>query len=223
MIAYRSGQTSSRRVNSVASLLSVSALGVALFLARPSVAATPDVDTIGQAYPETIRPLLETLCWDCHSTERQKGELDLERFASFADVRRDPSIWPKVADMLADGEMPPKNREQPDAGERDRLIEWIRDFLQAEALTRAGDPGLVLLRRLSNAEYTYTLRDLTGVDSLDAASVFPADGAAGEGFTNTGSALVMSPMLLTKYLDAGKEIANHAVLLPDGFRFSPHT
>ena len=27
------------------------------------------------------------------------------------------------------------------------------------------------------------------------------DGAAGEGFTNTGAALVMSPALLTKYLD----------------------
>ena len=26
----------------------------------------------------------------------------------------------------------------------------------------AGDPGLVLVRRLSNAEYNYTIRDLTG-------------------------------------------------------------
>src|ERR1700716_2987954 len=34
-------------------------------------------------------------------------------------------------------------------------------------------------------------------------------------------ALVMSPSLITKYLDAGKEIASHAVLLPDGIRFSP--
>ena len=33
----------------------------------------------------------------------------------------------------------------------------------------------------------------------------------------------MSPALLTKYLDAAKEIASHAVLLPDGIRFSPST
>ena len=32
----------------------------------------------------------------------------------------------------------------------------------------------------------------------------------------------MSPALLRKYLDAGKEIARHTVLMPDGFRFSPH-
>ena len=29
--------------------------------------------------------------------------------------------------------------------------------------------------------------------------------------------------MLTKYLDAGKEIAKHAILLPDGIRFSPYT
>ena len=54
----------------------------------------------------------------------------------------------------------------------------------------------VVLRRLSNTEYTYTLRDLTGVASLEPAREFPIDGAAGEGFTNTGNALVMSPALL---------------------------
>src|SRR5262249_15342800 len=58
---------------------------------------------------------------------------------------------------------------------------------------------------------------------LDPAKEFPADGAAGEGFTNTGNALVMSPPLVTKYLDAAKGIADHAVLLPDGIRFSPST
>src|SRR5690606_16579951 len=73
-----------------------------------------------------------------------------------------------------------------------------------------------------NAEYTYTIRDLTGVP-LSPAREFPADSAAGEGFTNTGAALVMSPSLLTKYFDAGKEVARHAVLLPDGVRFSSST
>jgi hypothetical protein len=81
------------------------------------------------------------------------------------------------------------------------------------ALANAGDPGPVVLRRLSNHEYTYTLRDLTGVDSLDPAREFPVDGAAGEGFTNAGAALVMSPALLTKYLDAAKEVAAHLVLV----------
>ena len=130
--------------------------------------------------------------------------------------------WQKVAEMLGNGLMPPEDAEQPTEAERAQLQKWVDEYLAIEARARRR-PGRVILRRLSNAEYTYTLRDLTGVESLDPAREFPADGAAGEGFTNTGSALVMSPALVTKYLDAAKEVASHAVLLPDGFRFSPHT
>ncbi|MCX6378637.1 MAG: DUF1587 domain-containing protein, partial [Armatimonadetes bacterium] len=91
---------------------------------------------------------------------------------------------------------------------------------KADARTRATDPGSVPLRRLSNAEYNNTIRDITGVD-LQPAREFPADGAAGEGFTNASESLsAISPTLFTKYFKAARDIAEHAVLLPDGFRFS---
>src|SRR5439155_10602776 len=119
------------------------------------------------------------------------------------------------------GEMPPKDKPQPTAEERKRLIEWVRGFLDAEARARAGDPGYVPLRRLGNAEYDRTIHQLTGVD-LRPTREFPADGAGGEGFTNAAESLSdISPALFTKYLNAAKAIAEHAVLLPDGFRFSP--
>src|SRR5437867_11537434 len=117
--------------------------------------------------------------------------------------------------------MPPKGKAQPLAEERKQLVTWVRGFLDAEARARAGDPGHVPLRRLSNAEYNATVRDLTAVD-LQPAREFPADGAAGEGFTNAAEALAdVSPALLGKYLNAAKDVADHAVLLPDGLRFSP--
>ncbi|HEV8069424.1 MAG TPA: DUF1592 domain-containing protein [Planctomycetaceae bacterium] len=177
---------------------------------------------IGSEYAYAIRPLMTRYCLACHSTAKQTGDLDLERFVSLKQVRRDTKVWLKVAEMLDNGEMPPKGAKQPTAAERKHLRGWVDRYLHAESLAQAGDPGPVVLRRLSNAEYTYTIRDLTGVD-LNPARDFPTDGAAGEGFTNTGNALVMSPALLTKYFDAGREIAQHAVLLPDGFRFSPST
>ena len=68
-----------------------------------------------------------------------------------------------------------------------------------------------LLTRLENCPTTC---------DLNPAREFPSAGAAGEGFTNAGSALVMSPAMLRKYLDAGKEIARHAVLLPLTMTFS---
>ncbi len=165
------------------------------------------------------RALLQTHCLNCHSTEKQKGDLDLEAY----DIQKEPHIWENVLEQIEMDEMPPKKEKQFSPTEKKQLTDWVRGTLDQIALANAGDPGSVVLRRLSNMEYTYTLRDLTGVESLDPAREFPVDGAAGEGFTNAGAALVMSPALLTKYLDAAKEVAAHAVFTPHGMRWSAST
>jgi hypothetical protein len=178
-------------------------------------------DALDAEYERDVRPLLKRFCLECHSTKQKKGELDLERFAKLEDVQRDPQAWQNVDHMLGSGEMPPEDSKQPSAQQRKHLLGWVRNYLRTEARARAGDPGPVVLRRLNNAEFTYTIRELTGVE-LDPTREFPVDGAAGEGFTNTGDALAMSPALSRKYFQAGKEIARHAVLSPDGFHFSRH-
>jgi Protein of unknown function (DUF1592)/Protein of unknown function (DUF1588)/Protein of unknown function (DUF1587)/Protein of unknown function (DUF1585)/Protein of unknown function (DUF1595) len=190
---------------------------------RQVVAAEPGAKELEQSYGGDIRPLIARYCQKCHSGDRTEADVDLGVVATWNDVRKHPETWQKVGQMLDSAQMPPKDEPQPTVAERKKLDDWVRGYLTMEAKSRAGDPGRVVLRRLSNAEYTYTLRDLTGVGALDPAKEFPVDGAAGEGFTNTGNALVMSPALVTKYLDAAKGIANHAVLLPDGFAFSPNT
>lgn len=178
---------------------------------------------LAREYRERIRPLVATYCAGCHSTKDKKGDLDLERFGALDDIRKDARPWLHVVEQIETGEMPPNKKPQPTDAEKTALIRWTRAMLDAEARARAGDPGPLIPRRLSNAEYTYTLRDLTGVGTLQPAREFPADGAAGEGFTNAAQALVMSPALVAKYLDAAKGVAAHAVLLPDGIRFSPGT
>ncbi|MCA9231441.1 MAG: DUF1592 domain-containing protein [Planctomycetales bacterium] len=202
-------------------MLSAAAL-LALLLA-PTVVAKEKLNLEQQEkeYLATAFPLVRQYCLDCHSTDAREGELDLERFSSFDQVRRDSQAWQKIASMLSNGEMPPADSPQLEPREKQLLQDWVQKFLDAEARANAGDPGPVVLRRLNNAEYTYTIRDLTGVQ-LSPTHEFPADGAAGEGFTNTGNALAMSPALVAKYLEAAKGIADHMVLLPEGFRFSPH-
>lgn len=209
----------------IASIVTASLLAVALLSLPRQVtqADEPNVKSLEQAYVPDIQPLVKRYCHECHSGDLIEAEIDLGSFTTWADVRKHPRAWQKVGEMLESGQMPPKDSPQPTEAERATLQKWVRGYLTAEASARAGDPGRVVLRRLSNAEYTYTLRDLTGVAALDPAHEFPVDGAAGEGFTNTGNALVMSPALLTKYLDAAKEVSSHAILLPDGIRFSPLT
>ncbi|MFM8420438.1 MAG: DUF1587 domain-containing protein, partial [Verrucomicrobiota bacterium] len=172
---------------------------------------------------DAVRPVLQEFCLGCHSTEKQKGELDLERLLAGGEHRKDTKVWESVIEQVELGEMPPKDKPQLGPEARARLLGWCRSLIEELGLEQAGDPGPVVLRRLSNAEYTHTLHDLTGVATLDPAREFPVDGAAGEGFVNTGQSLVMSPALLDKYLDAAKQVAAHLVLLPDGVRFSPHT
>jgi hypothetical protein len=193
---------------------------VALNAAQAQDAAA--FERLGERFSGDIRPLLEQHCLDCHASEVREGELDLERFGSLAEIRRDPAAWQKVAEILANSEMPPEGSPQLSTEQKQTLQRWLNDYLHAEARANAGDPGPVALRRLNNAEYTYTIRDLTGVP-LDPAREFPVDGAAGEGFTNTGIALAMSPALAEKYFAAARKVAEHAVLLPDGVAFSHRT
>ncbi len=80
---------------------------------------------------------------------------------------------------------------------------------------------MVMARRLSNAEYNYTIRDLTGVD-IQPAREFPVDPANEAGFDNTGESLAMSPALIKKHLEAARRVAEHLVLKPQGFAFAPH-
>ncbi|WP_367874448.1 DUF1592 domain-containing protein [Luteolibacter sp. Populi] len=184
----------------------------------------PAVAMAGEAeFAAGIRPLMKEYCISCHSAEKHKGDLDLERFETLDAAMREPKVWQQVVEQIESGEMPPEKKRQPSAEQRQQLLDWAKGSLLEWARAHAGDPGPVVLRRLSNAEYTWSLRDLTGVEALDPAREFPVDGAAGEGFTNAGAALGMSPALVGKYLEAAKEVAGHAVLLPDGIAFSPST
>ena len=112
--------------------------------------------------------------------------------------------------------MPP-----PPAEARQQVIDWIQAVRAEEIRKNAGDPGLVLARRLSNAEYNYTIRDLTGQD-MQPTREFPVDPANPAGFDNSGESLTMSSALLNKYLQAARGVADHMVLTPDGIDFAPY-
>lgn len=204
-----------------------SARGIAVFFVgclswfAPSVGrAAGNTDDAHAAFASQVGPLLARYCHECHAGDAVEGDVNLASFGTPADMRKQIKVWQRAAEVINDGQMPPPDADQPTDAERDLLRQGLRAFLAAEAVRHAGDPGHVVLRRLNNAEYTWTIRDLTGVAALDPAREFPTDAGAGEGFTNTGQSLVMSPALVAKYLDAAKAVADHAVLLPDGFRFS---
>jgi hypothetical protein len=181
----------------------------------------PGARELDRGFAETVRPFLETYCFGCHG-EKQKGKLDLRPYSSREAVVKDYRRWETVLEKLKAAEMPPEEAErQPTTELRQRVMAWIQATRRYEARRNADDPGPVLARRLSNAEYDYTIRDLTGVD-IQPAREFPVDPANEAGFDNSGESLAMSPALLKKYFEAARDVAEHVVLTPEGFVFAPH-
>ena len=172
-------------------------------------------------FAQTVRPFVNTYCVSCHGSTNPAAQFDLKGYVSAAEAVRDHARWALLADRLTAQEMPPKAMKQPPGDERKQVIEWVEAMRRHEAQKNAGDPGLVLARRLTNAEYNYSIRDLTGVD-LRPTREFPVDPTNPAGFDNSGESLTMSPALLNKYLQAAREISNHLVLKPTGFDFAPH-
>jgi hypothetical protein len=192
------------------------------FLAAPLVASeTTEVD-LERKFTGTVRPFVDTYCITCHGKEKPKADFDLSPYSTVDAVVRDHGHWELVLEKLQAAEMPPEKAKQHPAPKlRKDVIEWLHALRRHEAKKNAGDPGPVLARRLSNAEYDYTIRDLTGVD-IRPTKEFPVDPANQAGFDNSGESLAMSPALVKKYLQAARTVADHLVLKPEGFAFAPH-
>jgi mono/diheme cytochrome c family protein len=192
--------------------------------------ASSSQDTPGRTAPVTradgfqtgVKPFLQTYCFGCHSGNQPAAGLDLTSYSDRDSVVRDQRRWNLVLARLKAGEMPPAQaRQRPTSAQVQSVTEWIEATAADEAARHPGDPGVVLARRLSNAEYDYTIRDLTGVD-IRPTKEFPVDPANQAGFDNSGESLAMSPALIKKYLDATRLVASHIVFGPGGFSFAPY-
>jgi Protein of unknown function (DUF1592)/Protein of unknown function (DUF1588)/Protein of unknown function (DUF1587)/Protein of unknown function (DUF1585)/Protein of unknown function (DUF1595) len=190
-------------------------------IAVPMNAAAPPGAGVERGFTETVQPFLNSYCTSCHGGAKPAAQLDLRQYSTTASVVQDFSRWNRVLARLAAKEMPPKAVKQPPDEARQQVIDWIQATWTNEARLHDGDPGVVLARRLSNSEYNYTIRDLTGVD-IRPAREFPVDPANQAGFDNSGESLAMSPALLNKYLLAARDVADHMFLNPNGFDFAPH-
>ncbi len=188
--------------------------------ALPAAAADTDAH-LSESYSGQIHPLLVKTCGKCHGETPKDNDLDLAGLTTAESLFAKPAVLADVAGRLLDGDMPPRKATQPTQAEREALLNWVQGALDFSASAKAGDPGPVTLRRLTNNAYDNAIRDLTSVDIRPTrAGEFPPDSVGGEGFANVGEAMPMNPGLVERYHDAARYVAARAVLLPAGFRFS---
>lgn len=202
-----------------AALLLLYAFSARVVFADPT--SGQSIAKLERQFESTVQPFVADHCLDCHDSEQPEAQLDLSLFKSLADVRQAHPTWRIVLQRLAAHEMPPAESDRPNPQTLNAVTDWITALRNFDAHRNAGDPGLVLARRLSNAEYNYSIRDLTGVD-LEPTKTFPVDPANEAGFDNSGESLNMSPALLNKYLAAARMVANHMVFALESLRFASH-
>lgn len=174
-------------------------------------------------FRDRVVPFVAAYCAECHGEKLAEAQLNLTKYRTAEAAADDFRQWEHVVTFVERGEMPPEAAsKQPAPEERKAFLATLREVFAGEAKRLAGDPGSVLPRRLTNAEYDHTIRDLTGVDIHPTRS-FPIDPAAGEGFNNTGEALAMSPSLVHKLYGAAQQVADHAVMTTSGVVFAPYS
>jgi hypothetical protein len=152
---------------------------------------------------------LKTHCLKCHSGEKAKADLKLDGYTDDAGLLKDRKVWQRVIDSVKSGEMPPVNRPQPTATEREQFLKVVDGVFERHDRTAKPDPGRVTMRRLNRNEYNNTIRDLVGVD-FNPAEDFPSDDV-GHGFDNIGDVLTLPPVLLERYLAAAETIMARAI------------
>ena len=150
-------------------------------------------------------------CLECHSSQMPKGELDLEIMLTPGQFQRYYPEWSSVLDRVAQGEMPPAEADQPSPQEKLELTELIAETIRNESAQGSGDPGAVIMRRLTRGEYHHVIKDLTGL-TLDFWDLLPGDAVGGEGFASHGQVQFVQSSDLERYLDAAKAIAARMVI-----------
>ena len=197
-------------------------LPLAFVASRAHAADSTVPNQLERRFRDTVQPFLQTYCLKCHGKEKPRGSLDLSAFTTMEAFATDHRRRDAIVERLHSATMPPAQaKQQPKDEARRAVTDWMSAVRGYVAKRDAGDPGPVPARRLSNAEYDYTIRDLTGVD-LRLTKEFPVDPANQAGFDNTAESLAMTPALLKKYLEASRLIADHLVLKPEGFAFASH-
>jgi len=176
---------------------------------------TPGSPATVDGYRESVLPLLEEHCVDCHSPPEPEGGLDLVPFATEGAALDAPELWWRVREELREGRMPPVTvRSRPAEASITRALDWI------QAAAARGDlpeperpPGRTTLRRLNNTELRHALLDLLGVDDPGLAEL-PADGVS-HGFDVIGETLSMPPIHVEKCFAVAERVA-WAALPPEG-------
>lgn len=186
---------------------------------------------------DTVQPLLQRYCFDCHGDNEPEAETSLSQLVRNEMGRGERAMWQRVWDVLHTQQMPP-GEAIPTPAERRQLEAAVGELLSDGVHGEFSRSGSVVLRRLNRVEYNNTVHDLFGIyrrttssggtqydpqrgmpaqvrivehrDIRQTVVPLPPDDI-GYGFTNIGEVLSLPPYLLEKYLAAARHVVEQFV------------
>ncbi|MDA7903755.1 DUF1592 domain-containing protein [Mariniblastus sp.] len=181
---------------------------IAIFMAPSTVTCADE----GQL-PELLAAVIENHCLDCHDGAEAKGGLDLLSLKWNLEDPYTTSIWVKIHDRLASGEMPPKEDSGLGGAERGAVVKDLASRIVRFREKRYVQHGRSVSRRVNRFEYENVLRDLLHDPYLKIADQLPLDGEV-HGFAKVGSALDVSHVQIDAYLDVAELALRRALEFP---------
>lgn len=178
-----------------------------------AAATTPD-------WSDTVDSFIHDHCLDCHADGNAEANINLEQMLESPSLATQFKTWEKVLQMVRTQQMPPRDATQPTKSARTQFSAGFVRALDRVARDEAGAPGQIVLRRLTSAEYAYTIQELTGLQ-LDIQAILTDDAVGGEGFTNVGEVQFVQESTMERYLEAAKLVADHAIIGTGPLRFAP--
>lgn len=167
---------------------------------------------------EKAAPFFERYCLDCHDSETHKGGLDLDDLTYQLSQRANVVTWEHVFDRVSKGEMPPKNKHQPEAKEKTAMLGDLAQTLRTVSLATQQKEGRGPVRRMTRSEYETTVCDLLHI-KCDLKGLFPED-AVTAGFDKVGEGLTLSATHFARYQEAADKALADAIYHAGGLHYS---
>lgn len=146
------------------------------------------------AVDEEAHEILEHYCFDCHGDGSKKGGLDLSTL-----LGKDEFDGTLMFENLLTGKMPPADKEQPDAEEKEIVLKWLASQQAATKETS--------FRRVGRHEFVHSLNDLLGIN-LDLTSQIPED--RGTNYFDSSRKIQLSREMLGSYFEVADEMLERA-------------
>jgi hypothetical protein len=110
-----------------------------------------------------VAEVIEARCMSCHDSDTREGGIDLTPLLqkSNASYGKYTKLWIKLENMVARGEMPPKDEGPLKPAERETIEQWFHEsFVLREGRSHIGRTPL---RRLTRDEFENTLEDVLSI------------------------------------------------------------